>query len=99
MKSSKVTVMFVAILSLILTSVMCAVVRDPYYDDYLEGFKSVSGTPRDRQFGLRNDHYGRETATRRRSDHHNHKHNSDTAFYFHRRGQAHFYPPIAVLGG
>lgn len=97
MNSSKVTVLFVVILTLAIASVMCAVVRDPYYGDYSEGFNSIAEIPRHRQF----DHYGREQATRRRSDHHHHYHhhrNADTAFYFHRHGQAHFYPPIAVLG-
>jgi hypothetical protein len=39
-----------------------------------------------------------------RRQHHERKHYQhgqfhDTPFYFHRHGTAHFYPPIAVLGG
>lgn len=30
---------------------------------------------------------------------HEHERYRDTPFYFHRHGNAHFYPPIAVLGG
>lgn len=45
-----------------------------------------------------------EQSNRRQHHEHEHKHYQhgqfhDTPFYFHRHGNAHFYPPIAVLGG
>lgn len=59
--------------------------------------------------GHSNGHQHQLTQSNRRQDNshhhghlqpeHEHERYRDTPFYFHRHGNAHFYPPIAVLGG
>lgn len=50
----------------------------------------------DAPYGYYRNPYGWPGAHRRQFYHH---HRRETPFYFHRHGNAHFYPPIAVLAG
>lgn len=82
--------------------VMCASypypASDGIYDSY--GYKvhdyTVFG---DQRYPHRNNcgHHGAHGYLHRRHDYHNRHHESP--FYFYKHGHAHFYPPIAVLGG